>query len=198
MTSARSVERGRWKFVTSASTRRNSKPGVTKRSVLPLRGAPRASVSSTRTVVVPTATTRDAAAIRSHAAGSTAYRSPWRTWSSRSSTASGRNDARVVHHHERVPDLVGQLGEGPVANGSRRPLVDEQARLVPPRRGVLCDQLGRELVLERGRLHPTRKLPLPHMDEGVLERARRRLAGAAEGRTDPAAGEAALGRAGAG
>ena len=28
MTSASSVERGRWKFVTSASTRSNSKPGV--------------------------------------------------------------------------------------------------------------------------------------------------------------------------
>ena len=35
MTSASSVERGRWKFVTSASTRRKSKPGVTNRLVRP-------------------------------------------------------------------------------------------------------------------------------------------------------------------
>ena len=47
MTRASSVERGRWKFVRSASTRRNSKPGVMKSSVRPLSGAPRASVSST-------------------------------------------------------------------------------------------------------------------------------------------------------
>ena len=39
-----------------------------KSSVRPASGAPRASVSSTRTVVVPTASTRGAARIRSHAA----------------------------------------------------------------------------------------------------------------------------------
>ena len=72
MTSASSVERGRWKFVSSASTRRNSKPGVTKSVVRPASGPPRASVSSTRTVVVPTASTRSAARIRSQASGSTA------------------------------------------------------------------------------------------------------------------------------
>ena len=40
ITSARSVVRGRWKFVSSASTRRNAKPGVMKRSDLPSSGAP--------------------------------------------------------------------------------------------------------------------------------------------------------------
>ena len=44
-----------------APTRRKSKPGRMKRSVRPSRGAPRASVSRTRTVVVPTARTRSAA-----------------------------------------------------------------------------------------------------------------------------------------
>ena len=39
ITSASSVERGRWKFVSSASTRRNSKPGVMKSSVRPLQRA---------------------------------------------------------------------------------------------------------------------------------------------------------------
>ena len=69
ITSASSVERGRWKFVSRRSTRRNSKPGVMKRSVRPASGAPRASVSSTRTVVVPTARTRRRRrAIRSQAA----------------------------------------------------------------------------------------------------------------------------------
>ena len=39
ITSASRVERGRWKFVSSASTRRNSKPGVTKSVVRPSRTA---------------------------------------------------------------------------------------------------------------------------------------------------------------
>ena len=38
ITSASSVERGRWKFVSRASTRRKSKPGVTKRLVRPVSG----------------------------------------------------------------------------------------------------------------------------------------------------------------
>ena len=61
ITSASRVERGRWKFVSSESTRRNAKPGVMNSSVRPTRGAPRASDSSTRTVVVPTASTCGAA-----------------------------------------------------------------------------------------------------------------------------------------
>ena len=59
ITSARSVERGRWKFVSSASTLRNSKPGAMKSVVRPGELArSRTIVSSTRTVVVPTASTR--------------------------------------------------------------------------------------------------------------------------------------------
>ena len=46
--------RGRWKFVSSASTRRNSNPGVTKSRVRPESSPVRATVSSVRTVVVPT------------------------------------------------------------------------------------------------------------------------------------------------
>src|SRR5436853_575536 len=49
MTRASSVDRGRWKFVTIASTRRNSKPGVMNNSVRPSSGAPRASVSQAPT-----------------------------------------------------------------------------------------------------------------------------------------------------
>src|SRR5439155_4316625 len=74
----------------------------------------------------------------------------------------------------------------------------EQPRLVAPPRRVLRDELGGKVVLELGGLHPTRKLPLSRMDEGAIERARRRLASAAEGRTDPAAVDAALERARAG
>jgi hypothetical protein len=76
ITSASSVDRGRWKFVSSASTRRNANPGVTKRDVRPVSSPVRARVSSTRTLVVPTARTRSAAEIRSHASGRTEYRSP--------------------------------------------------------------------------------------------------------------------------
>ena len=71
ITSASSVERGRWKLVSSASTRSNRKPGVMKSSVRPDKGPPRATVSSTRVVVVPTPSTRGAVRIRSHAAGCT-------------------------------------------------------------------------------------------------------------------------------
>ncbi len=71
ITSASNVERGRWKFVSSASTRWNSNPGVMKRFVRPCSGAPRAIDSSTRTVVVPTASTRPARLIRSQASGAT-------------------------------------------------------------------------------------------------------------------------------
>ena len=46
-------------------------PGVTKSDVRPCNGPCRATVSSTRTVVVPTARTRPALRIRSHASGRT-------------------------------------------------------------------------------------------------------------------------------
>ncbi len=60
-TSISSVDRGRWKLVTSASTMRKRNPGVMKRSVspAPARSAPVPSAdSSARRLVVPTATTR--------------------------------------------------------------------------------------------------------------------------------------------
>ena len=70
ITSASSVERGRWKFVSRRSTRRNSKPGVTKSSVRPASGAPRASVSSdAHRRRADGEHALGAAAIRSHASG---------------------------------------------------------------------------------------------------------------------------------
>ena len=71
ITSASSVERGRWKLVSSASTRRKAKPGAMKSSVRPESGAPRASVSSVRVVVVPMASTRSACSMRRQASGAT-------------------------------------------------------------------------------------------------------------------------------
>ena len=72
ITSASSVVRGRWKFVSSASTRRNAKPGVMKSSVRPLERRRRARSSRARASSSsrPRAT-RSAASIRAHAAGST-------------------------------------------------------------------------------------------------------------------------------
>ena len=51
-----------------ASTRLNAKPGVMNSLVLPTSSPVRTTVSSTRTVVVPTASTLRAAAIRPHSA----------------------------------------------------------------------------------------------------------------------------------
>ena len=69
---------GRWKFVISAPVALNWKPGVMNSSVRPSSGPGRSpnTVSSTRTDVVPTATTRrpsrSAAAIRSASGSATA------------------------------------------------------------------------------------------------------------------------------
>src|SRR5205085_5939553 len=109
-----------------------------------------------------------------------------------------RHDARVVDDDERVPDLVRQIGEPAVADGAGCAVVDEEPRVVPPLERPLRDELGRQVVVERGGLHPARKLPLRRMDEGAIERAKERLSRAAEGRTDPASVEAALERARAG
>ena len=63
-TSMSSVDCGRWKLVSSASTTRNRKPGEIKMSVDPRVRMQRpvlghaAQCSSVRTVVVPAATTR--------------------------------------------------------------------------------------------------------------------------------------------
>src|SRR5205823_13727437 len=66
---------------------------------------------------------------------------------------------------------------------------------VAPLERPLRDELSRKLVLQLGRLHPTRTLPLPAMTEDAIERARERLRDAAEGRPDAAAVDAALERA---
>ena len=49
--------------------------------------------------------------------------------------------------------LVRQLGEPPVPHRPGRALVDEQPRRVPPRRRLLRDQLGRQLVVQLGDVH---------------------------------------------
>ena len=60
------------------------------------------------------------------------------------------HDARVVHDDERVPDLVREVREPPVADRPGRALVDEQPRLVASLRRVLRDQLRRQVVVEHG------------------------------------------------
>src|SRR5207245_5073803 len=69
-----------------------------------------------------------------------------------------RHDAGVVDDDERVPDLVREVGEPPVADGAGRAVVDEEPGLVAPLRRALRYQLGRQVVVEDGRLHPTPKL----------------------------------------
>ena len=61
--------------------------------------------------------------------------------------ASG-DDTGVVHDRELAGELVRQVGEDAVADGTARPVVDEQPGGVPPLRGVLRDQLRREVVVE--------------------------------------------------
>ena len=106
-----------------------------------------------------------------------------------------RHDARVVHDRELAGELVRQLGEDAVADGTARPVVDEQARGVPPSRRLLGDQLRREVVIENRRLHPVEHAIFPAVDEQALERAKARIAAAAAGRAAPAEIEAALERA---
>ena len=77
-TSAISVLRGRWKFVTSASTCFHAYPGVMKipvRPVLAENGSPAGWLSSTRADVVPTAMTRRPSALA--AFSDPAAREPW-------------------------------------------------------------------------------------------------------------------------
>ena len=68
--------------------------------------------------------------------------------------------ARVVHDDELAAQLVRQIGERAVAHRARLALVDEEARLVPALRRVLCDQLLRKHVVELLRLHPERRVAL--------------------------------------
>ena len=56
------------------------------------------------------------------------------------------------------PSSSRQLREDAVPDCAGRPLVDEQPRRVAPLRGVLRDQLLRQLVVELVRVHPTRSV----------------------------------------
>jgi hypothetical protein len=62
-------------------------------------------------------------------------------------------------------------------------IVDQQARLVAARHGMLRNELRREVVLELPRFHPVPTVPLPDMDDGAIERANDRV----EQRVDTAA-----------
>ena len=59
----------------------------------------------------------------------------------------------------------------------------------------LGDQLGRKRVTQLRRVHPIRTLPSASMTDDAIDRARKRLEEAAEGRPDAAAVDAALERA---
>jgi hypothetical protein len=63
------------------------------------------------------------------------------------------------------------------------PVVDEQPRFVPPFRGLLGDQLVRQLVLELSRLHPTAKLAFGLVQQSPIQWAQARLDAVKE-RTD--------------
>ena len=107
----------------------------------------------------------------------------------------GRNDAGVIDDGELARELGRQIGEGAMADGTARTLVDEQPGGVPPLGRVLCDQLPRKVVVECRRLHPLRTLFSSAVDEKALERAKARIAEAANGRVAPSEVEAALERA---
>src|SRR5438132_12659139 len=70
-------------------------------------------------------------------------------------------------------------------------IVDQQARLVAARHGMLRNELRREVVLELPRFHPAPTVPLLPMDDGAMERAQERV----EQRADGAALDALLVRA---
>ena len=76
----------------------------------------------------------------------------------------GRDDPRVVHHHQGV-DQSGQLVKHMVRHLGGRAAIDEQPRPVPPRRGMLCDQLLRQVVVELPGLHPVRTVASTLMEE---------------------------------
>ena len=90
--------------------------------------------------------------------------------------------------------LVGEITEPAVPNLAARALENEEPRLVSALERTLCDQLLRKLVVELGCAHPAATLSLRQMDPDLIERARERLAEAAEGRADAASVEATLER----
>ena len=63
------------------------------------------------------------------------------------------DDARVVQDDELAVQLPRQVGETPVADRAGRAVVDEEPRGVAPRRRLLRDQLGRQLVVQRSDVH---------------------------------------------
>jgi hypothetical protein len=64
--------------------------------------------------------------------------------------------ARVVDDDELLAELVREVAEDAVPHVARRPLVHEQAGFVAPLRGMLRDQLRRQVVVELGDLHVRR------------------------------------------
>ena len=58
------------------------------------------------------------------------------------------DDARVVDDRQVPRELLGQLGERPLPDVAGAAVVDEQPRRVAPLRRPLCDQLGRQRVVE--------------------------------------------------
>jgi len=59
--------------------------------------------------------------------------------------------------------------------------VDQHSRLVASRQTLLTNQLRREVVFELPRFHPIPTVPLPDMDDSVVERAQERVEQRAEG-----------------
>jgi len=59
--------------------------------------------------------------------------------------------------------------------------VDQQSRLVAARHGMLSNKLRREVIFELPRFHPVPTVPLPDMDDSVVERAQERVEQRAEG-----------------
>ena len=107
---------------------------------------------------------------------------------------SRRHDPRVVHHDEQIADDVGQVAEHQMLDVSRLAPVDEEPGRVARLDRSLGDELGREIVVEDGGVHPARRVASLAMDALALERAKQRIADAAAGRPAPGAIEAALER----
>jgi hypothetical protein len=92
-----------------------------------------------------------------------------------------RDDTGVVHNGEHFADHVRQLCEPPMIHPLGHAIVDQQARLVAARNGMLRNEVRREVVLELPRFHPTPTVPLPDMDDGAIERAKQRVEQRADG-----------------
>src|SRR4029079_9535132 len=107
-----------------------------------------------------------------------------------------RQHLSVVHDGQcPLSEFVRQLVVTPVPNVAGRALVDEEPRAVAPLERPLGDQLGRELVVQLRDVHPTPTVRSAPMTDDAIDRARKRLEEAAEGRPDAAAVDAVLERA---